>query len=203
VSRRTQNQIQVREQGREELPPIPKPQKTLLQITIKPETWIIAPIVTKEQLSRWHRFGWIDDEGLHLDKAFPRNSEGKPFILKLWIRAPMMRACEKLAKRGEIDLEKCREIANNMEIIDENGRELNYIVINEKPLRYRKLIGKTGKTTFYEYIDSTYELKFLAEASDPITLAKILAEAQSIGLMSGTKKGYGKFRVSIEARVTS
>jgi hypothetical protein len=38
---------------------------------------IIAPIVTKEQLIRWHKLGWIDDEGLHLDKAFPRNAEGK------------------------------------------------------------------------------------------------------------------------------
>jgi hypothetical protein len=202
MSRKPQMQIQAREQAREELPPIPKPQKTLLQITIKPETWIIAPIATKEQLSRWHKLGWIDDEGLHLDKAFPRNSEGKPFLLKLWIRAPLIRACEKLAKRGEIDLEKCREVVNNMEIVDENGREMNYIVINEKPLRYRKIIGKTGKTTFYEYIDSTYEIKFLAETSDPITLMKILAEAQSIGLMSGTKKGYGKFRVSVEARTT-
>jgi hypothetical protein len=55
VSRRVQNQI-VREQGREELPPIPK-QKTLLQITIKPETWIVAPIVTKDQLVRWHKLG--------------------------------------------------------------------------------------------------------------------------------------------------
>jgi hypothetical protein len=200
VSRRVQNQI-VREQGREELPPIPK-QKTLLQITIKPETWIVAPIVTKDQLVRWHKLGWIDDEGLHLDKAFPRNSEGKPFLLKLWIRAPLIRACEKLAKKEEIDLEKCREVVNNMEIVDESRREMNYIVINDKPLRYRKIIGKTGKTTFYEYIDSTYEIKFLAETSDPVTLAKILAEAQSIGLMSGTRKGYGKFRVSVETRVT-
>lgn len=191
---------------REVSPQSPQPdvktvEKVVLNISMRPETWILAPVVTEDQLKRFHSLGWIDEEGLHLDRAFPRNSEGKPVILKLWLRAPMIRACRELSKRGEVDFEHCRKVVNSFSIVDENGRRLDYIVINDRPLRYRKVIGDTGKTMFFEYLDSTFTISFAVETEDPKTFINMLREAQYIGLMGGSSKGYGKFKVvSIEAK---
>jgi len=180
---------------------VPIAQKMILTITIKPETWILAPAVTEDQLKRYRNLGWIDEEGLHLDRAFPRNSEGKPIILKLWLRAPMIRACKELHRSGQIDGDYCRKIVNNFSIVDDNGRKLDYVVVQESPLRYRKVIGDTGKTMFFEYFDSTFTITFKIETEDPQTFLNVLKEAQYIGLMGGTKKGYGKFKVvNVEAK---
>ena len=181
---------------RRDVPPqLPQPdvkavEKVVLNISMRPETWILAPSVTEDQLKRFHSLGWIDEEGLHLDRAFPRNSEGKPIILKLWLRAPMIRACKELAKKGEIDGDYCRKIVNNFSIVDDSGRKLDYVVVSETPLRYRKVIGDTGKTMFFEYFDSTFTITFKIETEDPQTFLNVLKEAQYIGLMGGTKKGY-------------
>lgn len=46
-----------------------------IEVTIVPETWIIAPIVTREQVRRWIAKGWMTEEDIHLDRAFPRLAE--------------------------------------------------------------------------------------------------------------------------------
>ena len=44
-------------------------QKVTVEVTLIPETWIIAPLVTSQQLKRWYEKGWINDEDLHLDRS--------------------------------------------------------------------------------------------------------------------------------------
>ncbi len=174
----------------------------VVDVVISPETWIIAPYVTREQLQRWRALNWIDDEGLHLDRAFPRNADGKPVILKLWLRAAMIRACRQLYSDKSSEFETCRAVVNSFSIVDESLTPVEYIVISDQPLRYRRSIGgtKSGsragfKTEFFEYIDSTYRLRFLALTDNPKLFAEILQVAGKIGLLAKTKWGYGKFRV--------
>jgi hypothetical protein len=166
---------------------------SILTVTIVPDTWIIAPLVTKEQLQRWYEAGFIDEDGLHLDRAFPRNSLGQAILFRKWLRAPMIRACGQLR---DIDFEKCRDIVNTFSIIDNTNLPVEYIVIPKPPLRYRRHI-MPGKTEFFEYIDSTTPLTFRAVTKDPKTFLATLILAGRIGIMSRTKYGYGKFSISI------
>jgi len=163
----------------------------VLKVKIVPETWFLAPKVTEAQLKRWYEKGWIDEEMLHADRAFFRNSEGKPILLKLHIRAFLRRAAKELGKEMP-----------KFEIVDENGRPVEYVVINDQPLRYRRPILDEENTTteFFEYLDGTYEIEFLVETDDPKTLAELFAYAgKYIGYGGTTGKGYGRFKVFIEA----
>ncbi len=161
-----------------------------LLVEMVPETWIIAPLSTKEQLERYHRRGWIDEEGMHLDRAFPRNSDGKPIIFKMWLRACLRRAIEKLGMDRKI-LE--------FSIIDEQGIPVEYIIIPEKPLRYRRpIIARKEASEYFEYIDGTYTLTFIVETKYPKEFIQALAVAGKIGIMARSKKGYGKFKIRIK-----
>ena len=173
---------------------VPQPPTSVLTVTITPETWIIAPLVTKEQLERWREVGWIDDEGLHLDRAFPRSSQGLPIIFRKWLRAPMIKACRQLA---DVDFERCREVVNTFSIIDDSGSPVEHVVIPRPPLRYRRYV-LPGKTEFFEYVDSTTKLTFRVVTKDPKLFVQVLALAGKIGLMSKTSYGYGKFSVSVK-----
>jgi len=159
--------------------------KYLVEVTLIPETWIIAPIVTEEQLRRWYQKGWISEEDLHLDRAFPRNADGKPVIFKLWLLSPMKKACDKLGYPRDVV---------RFSIIEDNI-PVEYIVIPDKPLKYRRVIlTERPSTETFEYIDSTYELKFTAETMFPKEFVEVLTVAGKIGLMGRTKVGFGKFR---------
>mgnify|MGYP000504069756 CR=1 FL=1 len=165
-----------------------------MKVKIIPLTWIIAPLVNREQLERWHKAGFIDDEGLHLDRAFPRDSNGKPIIFRIWLRGAMNRALEKMKKADRSVLD--------FRIVDEKGLPIDYITINDKPLRYRRFInvGKKQTTEFFEYVDGTYTLSFLVETPKPKEFLEVLSIAGEIGLMSRTKHGFGKFKVEVEAK---
>ena len=169
----------------------------LIKVTIVPETWILAPIVTKEQLQRWREAGWINDEDLHLDRAFPRNSQGLPVIFRKWLRAPMIRACLELSKNEKVSFEKCRDMVNNFSIVDDSGIPTEYIVIPKKPLRYRRYVSP-GKSEYFEYIDSTTQMTFNVVCKDAKLFSDVLDIAGKIGLMSRTKYGYGKFSISVK-----
>jgi len=82
--------------------------------------------------------------------------------------------------------------------IVEGDIPVEYIVIPDKPLKYRRVIRGARQTTeTFEYIDGTYELKFTVRTRYPREFAKIISVAGKIGLMSRTSKGYGKFRVTL------
>jgi len=166
----------------------------ILTVVLTPETWVIAPLVTREQLERWREVGWIDEEGLHLDRAFPRNSQGLPVIFRKWLRAPMIKACRQLA---DVDFERCREVVNTFSIADESGVPVEYVVIPRPPLRYRRHIAP-GKSEFFEYLDSTTKLTFRAVTRDPKLFVQVLALAGKVGLLGKTSYGYGKFSVSVK-----
>jgi len=171
----------------------------LIKVTIVPETWILAPAVTKEQLQRWKEVGWINDEDLHLDRAFPRNSQGLPVIFRKWLRAPMIRACLELSRNEKVSFERCRDMVNNFSIVDDSGIPTEYIVIPKKPLKYRRYVSP-GRSEFFEYIDSTTQMVFNVITKEPELLSKVLAIAGRIGLMARTKYGYGKFSVKVDLR---
>lgn len=163
----------------------------IVKLKLVPETWIIAPIVTQDQLSRWHEKGWIDDEDMHLDRAFPRNNNGSPIIFRMWLRSPL----NKIVRSRNLD-----EKLLDFRILDTNGHETNYIVIPDKPLKYRRSIQSKNKATteYFEYIDGTYELDFAIKTHNPKELVSALALAgKEVGLLSRTKHGYGKFTISI------
>jgi len=164
-----------------------------LEITIVPLTWIIAPLVTKEQLKRWHDKKWIDDDGLHLDRAFPRDCEGNAILFRFWLESPMVKVA-----RTFKDPEKYHKVAREWEIIDEHGFPVNYVKIG-KPLRYRRVILAENKRTteFFEYIDGTYYLTFKVRTKWPKEFVELLASAGRIGIMARTKHGYGKFYVIV------
>jgi len=158
-------------------------------LKIVPETWIIAPVVTREQVERYVKMGWLEEEDLHLDRAFPRDSNGDAFIFRMWFRAPL----NKVVKRySEFD-----ESVLNFRIVDENGWEVDFVKIPEKPLKYRRGIVTNGKhtTEYFEYIDGTFELTMRVKVKSPTTFVKAMSLAGRIGLLSRTKYGYGKFRV--------
>ena len=171
-----------------------------LRITIIPKTWIIAPYMSKEQVERWIQAGCVDRDYIHVDRAFPRNDECKPIIYKLWIEAPMKRACRRLGLPTEI--------ATSWSIVDENKNEVNYAVIPDKPLIYKRSIhklndkGEVVKKTLevLEYIDFTYKITFTAKvpAKHYDKFKLVLTEAGKIGLLAKTNKGYGRFKVLFE-----
>jgi len=167
--------------------------ETVLEIEITPKTWIIAPIVEEEQLKAWREKGWIDDEKLHLDRAFPRDSDGKPFIPKSWLKAPLTRVVKKynLPKQKVLDFD----------IVDDEGYIINYITIPREPMAYRRHIGgERPSTEYFEYIDGTYTLSFKVVTKHPKELIQALIIAgKEVGLMSRTKWGYGRFKVSVKS----
>lgn len=162
----------------------------VIRLKLIPDTWIISPVITKDQLMRWHDRGWIDDEDLHLDRAFPRNSNGNPIIFRMWLRSPLNKvvSCHNLDRK-----------LLDFRILDDSGFEINYILIPDKPLKYRRSIQTNKPTTeYFEYIDGTYELDITVKthnAKDFVT-ALVLA-GKSVGLLSRTKHGYGKFSVKV------
>jgi len=166
--------------------------KQEIVIEIIPETQIIAPIITQRQLERYIKMGWLEEEAIHLDRAFPRNSEGKAIIYKRWLNSPI----RKLYGNGNAPPIEKRELLN-YDIIDEQGFPVNYIVIDEMPLRYRRPIIGTNHTMYYEYIDSTYKLRARILTAYPKELVSALILAGKIGIMQGTKEGFGKFRVTV------
>jgi len=168
----------------------PEQEEAIIEVTLIPETWIIAPLVTEQQLRRWYEKGWINDEDLHLDRAFPRSADGRPIIFKLWLLAPMKRACDKLGYSRSV---------LNFSIIDDHGFPVEYVEIPDQPLKYRRVIlGPKQSTEYFEYIDSTYELKFRVKTRYPKEFCEILNAAGRIGLMARSGKGFGKFRVSFK-----
>ena len=163
----------------------------VVKVNLVPETWIIAPVVTKEQLERWYSKGWIDDEGLHLDRAFPRNSDGEPMIFRMWLRSPV----NKVVEKHNLD----RKLLD-FRIIDDDSYETNYIVIPDKPLKYRRSIKTGNKTTteYFEYIDGTFELEFSVKTHDVKNLiSSLMLAGKEVGLLSRTKHGYGKFSIKV------
>ena len=163
---------------------VAEPQEYVVEVTVAPETWIIAPLMPEEQVERYVRKGWLDEEGRHLDRCWPRNTDGKPVIFKLWLLQVLKRA----ARRLGIPREKLE-----FDIIDDDGVPVQYIVIPEKPLRYRRRVKDTTET--FEYIDSTFTLKFRVLTKYPKEFIECLRLAGKIGIMARTKHGYGKFRV--------
>ena len=169
----------------------PNEKEAVIKVSLTPETWIIAPICTKQQLQRYYEKGWITEEDRdHLDRAFPRDHEGRPVIFKLWLLSPMKRACDKLGYPKSV---------LDFSIVDEKGFPVEYIVIPDKPLTYRRaILGESRSTEYYEYIDGTYTLEFTVKTRHPKELCEILNAAGRIGLMARSNKGFGKFRVSFK-----
>jgi len=164
----------------------------VLEVVLVPETWIIAPAATREQLRRYAERGWISAEDAeHLDRAFPRDAEGRPVILKHWLLAPMKRAAQLLGLPRH---------ALEFSIVDERGLPVEYVVVPGQPLRYRRivLLPDRKSTEYFEYIDSTFELRFRVRTRYPREFAEALAAAGRIGLMARTGRGFGKFRVRIQ-----
>lgn len=165
-----------------------------IKVTLIPETWIIAPIMPKSQLLRYAEKGWLDREvAEHLDRAFPRNANGEPIIFKMWLEAPLKRAISRLGyDRSVMDFD----------IIDEKGIPVEYVVIPDKPLIYRRVIlTERPSTELFEYIDSTFEINFTVTTPHPKKWMEAFSVAGRIGLMSRTRKGFGKFRVKYEVDV--
>ena len=160
-------------------------QEFLIKITVVPETWIIAPLMPKEQIERYVSKGWIDsDVGQHLDRCWPRNVDGRPVIFKLWLLQVLKRAARRLGiARDKLEFD----------IIDEDGVPVQYIVIPDKPLVYKRKVNNAVEV--FEYIDSTFTLKFTVLTRYPKEFIECLKLAGKIGLMARTKHGYGKFRI--------
>ena len=133
-------------------------------------------------------------------------------IYRLWLRAALRRACEALGYPEEV-----KKRVLGFSIVDDRGMPVEYVVIDDEPLRYRRVVFtvdkkclKSGKpreqcttttTEYYEYIDATYELRFRVRVPSDVVreFAAALGLAGRIGIMSRTRHGYGKFRV-VEVR---
>jgi len=165
----------------------------VLEVELTPVTWVIAPIVEEQQLRAWFEMGWIDEEKLHLDRAFPRDADGKPFIPKSWLKAPMTRVVKKY------DLSKKKVLS--FDILDEEDYVANYITIPREPLTYRRHVGGDKPTTeYFEYIDGTYRLTFRVATTYPKEFVQTLTIAgKEVGMMSRTKWGYGRFKVTVKS----
>ena len=179
-----------------------------LKIILTPMTKIIGPEkASKESVKRWIERGWIrkefEEEYEHIDRVFPRDYEGYPYITKEQFAAPIRRVCK---KRG-ID---SREIIEKFDIVDEDNFPVNYIRIPEYPLVASRAIldidsGKPETLETYEYIDSTFKIPILIETTmNPLEFSAILAEAgKRYGLFGKTKKGYGLFVIEVLADESS
>jgi len=168
-------------------------EEDIIEVTIIPVTWIIAPLVTKEQLKRWYKAKWIDDDDLHLDRAFPRDYKGDAIIFRFWLESPMVKVARSLGKPELL------KVARDWEIIDENGFPINYLKIG-KPLKYRRVILSENKQTteYFEYIDGTYRLPMRVRTKWAKEFIMLITMAGSVGIMARTKHGYGKFNVEVK-----
>jgi len=166
--------------------------EVVLEIEIRPVTWIIAPLVEEEQLKAWREKGWIDEEKLHLDRAFPRDCDGKPFIPKSWIKAVLTRVIQKY------NLQRQKVMSFN--IVDDEGYIVNYITIPKRPLTYRRHIGgEKPSTEYFEYLDGTFILKFKVVTRHPKDFIEaLIIGGKDVGLLSRTKWGYGRFKVLVK-----
>jgi hypothetical protein len=173
----------------------------VLKVRLTPLTWIRAPIASKEQVKRYILKGWLPPEAESLDRAFPRAKDGKIFIMKLWLEAPMVRA----AKILNIDTSFVRKGWRIVKKIGTRYIPVDYIEIPAQSLSYPRAIITGNKQTVesFEYLDSTTTLEFLVEVKDEDVqkFMSILAVSGGIGLMSGTAKGYGKFTAEIESEI--
>jgi len=177
-----------------------------LEITIIPMTKIIGPeLASKEAIQRWIKRGWIreefKEEYKHIDKVFPRDYKGRPYITKEQLCAPIRRVC----RDNGLDSKQILDF----DIVDKNDlTEINYMVIPEYPLVQSRAILNIERNVpesleTFEYIDSTFRSTMLIRTRvDPKKVAAVIAEAgKKYGLFGKTKKGYGKF--AIEAREVS
>jgi CRISPR/Cas system CSM-associated protein Csm3 (group 7 of RAMP superfamily) len=169
---------------------------TILEVKLTPKTWIKAPLAMKEQVKRYLAKGWIPRDYESLDRVFPRTSDGKPFIPKIWFEAAMVRAAKILG----VDTRFARDGWRIVEKIGEKYLPVNYVEIPEQPLVYmRTIAGVKQSMEVFEYIDGTFTLPFHVEI-DEKDLDKFMATlkvAGELGMMSMTKKGYGKFTCEV------
>jgi len=158
------------------------------KVTLIPETMILGPmIVSKTQKERWIERGWVRDkeEFIHVDKVFPRNSEGKCYILKEWLLAPLRRIVR--------DQNLNKEILN-FDLLEDNIA-VNYAIIPELPLLGTRCINDKYKTLeTFEYIDSTFTIPLTIKGKKE-TIDALKIAGMKYGLFSRTKKGYGKFKI--------
>lgn len=171
--------------------------ESIVNVKLVPETWIIAPSVSKEQMQRYVDCGWFSQENIHIDRAFPRNHEGVPLIFRIWLRSPMNSVVtENGYDRNILDFQ----------IVDEEGNPINYVKVvkwdegqqdwvPDNPQIYRRSISSGKTTETFEYIDGTYSIEFKIKTSKPKELIEVLYHAGKTGLLSRTKHGYGKFVV--------
>jgi len=169
----------------------------IIKVYLTPVTWIKAPLVFKDQLKRYIQKGWINyKEPDKIDRAFPRTNEGKAYIPKLWLESALVRASRIL------NIET--RIAREWEIVKKVGElyiPVNYIEIPEQPLVYARTILTSQKQTLevFEYIDGTFTLEFIVKISDGDLqkFLQLLSIGGELGIMSATKRGYGKFKCEI------
>jgi len=160
-------------------------------IKMVPVTWIIAPLATKEQVERYVKKGWLDEEGRHLHRVFPRDNNGKPFIFKMVLRSAVNQVVQELKLNRELV---------NFQILDDKDNAIDYVVIPETPLRYRRCIRskeETRTTESFEYIDGTFELYFKVKTVNSKEFVEALVLAGKKGIFSRTKHGYGKFTIEV------
>ena len=174
-------------------------QPAIFEVELVPETWIIAPRCEGEFLKRWG----LDES---LDRAFPRDPDGRAIFYKIWLESALVRAARMLG----IDA----RVARDWEILDEHGIPVNYIVIPDKPLVYTRFIEQPngqGTAERFEYIDGSFKLRFRVRTRHPREWVELAALAGKLGVMARRAKGYGKglghqapppggFRVKITAK---
>ena len=169
---------------------------TILQVKLTPRTWIKAPIATKEQVRRYIAKGWISKEVESLDRAFPRTESGKPFIPKIWLEAAMVKAAKQLG----VDSKFAREGWHIVKKVGDKWLDIDYIELEEQPLIYSRTIGGVKPSMeVFEYIDGTFTVTFHVEVEE-VNLQKfmqVLALAGELGMMSMTRKGFGKFKCEV------
>ncbi len=168
-------------------------------VIIKPVTPIRAPVLPADEIALYIKKGWIADskQARHLDRAFPRDVNGRPIILRRWIRAVLRRACRALGYPEDV----VRKILD-FEIVDEKGIATNYAyVYGPKPFIYtRPIFGKEGKnlSETYEYLSSVHIIAFVARVDASVVdkfVAALAYGGRYVGLMSGTKMGHGRFEI--------
>lgn len=173
-----------------------------LEVHLIPVTKIIGPeLASKEVVKRWIEKGWIREEFKeeyeHIDRVFPRDYKGRPYITKEQFSAPLRRLCKDKGISST-------ELISSFDIVDENKFEVNYIPIPEYPLVQSRAILSIEKNEpksleTYEYIDSTFRIPIVIKTSwKAAEFAALLAEAgMKYGLFGKTKKGYGRFIIEV------
>jgi CRISPR/Cas system CMR-associated protein Cmr1 (group 7 of RAMP superfamily) len=78
--------------------------------------------------------------------------------------------------------------------------DIDYIELEEQPLIYSRTIGGVKPSMeVFEYIDGTFTVTFHVEVEE-VNLQKfmqVLALAGELGMMSMTRKGFGKFKCEV------